>query len=57
VSLEAQQVVGLRLGLLAVGGASTKGEVSRMVSEKVPAALEAQRAAAVAALPNIALIP
>ena len=43
--LEAQQVIGLRLAKLAGGGAAATVEANRMLSEKMTAALEAQRAA------------
>jgi hypothetical protein len=57
-SLEAQQVIGLRLAKLASGGAAAAAEMNRMVSEKVDAALEAQDAAAKAVLTgNAAQIP
>jgi hypothetical protein len=42
VSLEAQQVISLRLALLAGGSESTRAEAARMVSEKMSAALEVQ---------------
>lgn len=45
-SLEAQQVIGLRLAKLTSGGAVATAEMNRMVSEKVDAAFEAQYAAA-----------
>jgi hypothetical protein len=57
-SLEAQQVIGLRLAMLMGGSHAAPAELSRMVSEKMAAALEAQHAAANAALTgNAALIP
>jgi hypothetical protein len=48
--LEGQQVIALRLAKLARGGASATAEATRMVSEKMAAAVEAQRAAATALL-------
>lgn len=48
-SLEAQQVIGLRLALLA-GGMAGAAEVKRMVTEKMSAAFEVQHMAAAAAL-------
>jgi hypothetical protein len=48
--LEAQQVIALRLAKLARGGASATSEASRMVSEKMAAAVEAQQSAATALL-------
>jgi hypothetical protein len=57
-SLEAQQVISLRLAVLKGGSESTGAEAVRMVSEKMPAALEVQRAAAIAVLTgNAGLIP
>jgi hypothetical protein len=57
-SIEAQQVISLRLAVLAGGSESTGAEAVRMVSEKVSAALEVQRAAAIAAMSgNAGLIP
>jgi hypothetical protein len=57
-SLEAQQVIGLRLAMLMSGDEAAPAELSRMVPEKMAAALEAQQAAANAALTgNAALIP
>ena len=56
--LEAQQVIGLRLNKLAGGGRAASAEMNRMVSEKMDAAFEVQRAAAKAALSgNAAQIP
>jgi hypothetical protein len=56
--LEAQQVIGLRLSKLARGGRTASAEMNRMVSEKLDAAFEAQRATAKAALTgNAAQIP
>ena len=56
--LEAQQVIGLRLAMLMSGNAAAPAELSRMVPEKIAAALEAQQAAANAVLTgNAALIP
>jgi len=57
-SLEAQQVIGLRLAMLMSGSQAAPAELSRMVPEKMAAALEAQQVAANAALTgNVALIP
>ena len=57
-SLEAQQVINLRLALLAGGSAPAGAEAARMVSEKMSAALEVQHAVAVAAMTgNAGLIP
>ena len=57
-SLEAQQVISLRLALLAGGSASAGAEAARMVSEKMSTALEVQHAAAVAAMTgNAEMIP
>jgi hypothetical protein len=57
-SLEAQQVIGLRLAMLMSGSQAAPAELSRMVPEKIAAAFEAQQAAANAALTgNAALIP
>jgi hypothetical protein len=57
-SLEAQQVIGLRLAMLMSGDEAAPAELSRMVPEKMAAALESQQAAAKAALTgNAALIP
>ena len=57
-SLEAQQVISLRLAVLAGGSESGGAEAVRMVSEKMSAALEVQRAAAIAAITgNAGLIP
>ena len=53
-SLEAQEVISLRLALLAGGSESTRAETARMVSEKMSAALEVQHAVAVS---NAGLIP
>jgi hypothetical protein len=49
VGLEAQSVIALRMLRLATGGARAKAEASRMVTEKILAAGEAQMAAASAA--------
>jgi hypothetical protein len=58
VSLEAQQVISLRLALFAGGSESARAEAARMVSEKMSAALEIQHAIAVAAMTgNAGLIP
>ncbi len=48
--LEAQQVIALRLAKLARGGTPANAETTRMVSEKMAAAVEAQQAAATALL-------
>jgi hypothetical protein len=57
-SLEAQQVIALRLAKLLSGGAPAAAEMNRMVSEKVDAALEAQHSAAKSMLTgNAAQIP
>ena len=57
-SLEAQQVISLRLALLAGGSASAGAEAARMVSEKTSTALEVQHAAVVAAMTgNAGMIP
>ena len=57
-SLEAQQVISLRLSLLAGGSEPAGAEAARMVSEKMSAALEVQHAVAVAAMTgNAGLIP
>jgi hypothetical protein len=50
MGMEAQDVIALRLFRLASGGAQIEAEASRMVTEKVVAATEAQAVAAVAAL-------
>jgi hypothetical protein len=56
--LEAQQVIGLRLAMLAGGGVAASAEMNRMVAEKMSVALEAQHMAATAALTgNAAEIP
>ncbi len=49
-SLEAQQVIGLRLSMLAGGGVAASAEMNRMVAEKMSVALEAQHMATTAAL-------
>lgn len=57
-SLEAQQVIGLRLATLAGGGMTASAEINRMVAEKFSTAIEAQQVAATAALTgNAADIP
>ena len=57
-SLETQQVIALRLALLASGSEPAGAEATRMVSEKMSAALEVQHAVAVAAMTgNAGLIP
>ena len=50
IGLEAQSVIALRMLRLAAGGARAEAEASRMVTEKVTAAGEAQMAAAMAAM-------
>jgi hypothetical protein len=56
--LEAQQVISLRLALLAGGSEQAGAEAARMASEKMSAALEIQHAVAVAAMTgNLGLIP
>jgi hypothetical protein len=50
IGLEAQSVIALRMLRLAAGGARAEAEASRMVTEKVMAAGEAQMAAAMAAM-------
>jgi hypothetical protein len=50
IGLEAQSVIALRMLRLAVGGARAEAEASRMVSEKILAAGEAQAAAVMAAM-------
>ena len=47
---EAQSVIALRMLRLAAGGSRREAEVTRMVTEKVTAAAEAQVAAAAAAI-------
>jgi hypothetical protein len=49
-TLEAQQVIGLRLARLAGGGHSAWAEAARMTSEKIAALSEAQTAAVMAVL-------
>jgi len=49
IGLEAQSVIALRMLRLAAGGARAEAESSRMVTEKILAAGEAQVAAAAAA--------
>lgn len=57
-SLEAQQVIGLRLAMVMSGSEAALAELSRLVPEKMAAALEAQQVAANAALTgSAALIP
>lgn len=56
--LEAQQVISLRLAMLAGGGMAASAETNRMIAEKMSAALEAQHMATTAALTgNAAEIP
>lgn len=56
--LEAQQVIGLRLAMLAGGGMAASAETNRMIAEKMSAALEAQHISTTAALTgNAAEIP
>jgi hypothetical protein len=50
IGLEAQSVVALRMLRLAAGGPRAEAEASRMVTEKVLSASEAQIAAAMAAM-------
>jgi hypothetical protein len=50
IGLEAQSVIALRMLSLAAGGARAEAETSRMVTEKIVAAGEAQVAAAAAAM-------
>ena len=49
MGIEAQSVIALRMLRLASGGARMEAEASRMVTEKIAAAAEAQAVAAVAA--------
>jgi hypothetical protein len=50
IGIEAQSVIGLRMLRFASGGARMEAEATRMVTEKVAAAVEAQTAAAIAAV-------
>ena len=50
IGLEAQSVIALRMLRLAAGGARAEAEASRMVTEKILAAGEAQMTAAVATM-------
>jgi hypothetical protein len=50
MGVEAQSVIALRMLRLATGGARMEAEASRMVTEKVAAAAEAQAACTVSAL-------
>jgi hypothetical protein len=50
MGVEAQSVIALRMLRLALGGARGEAETTRMVTEKVAAAVEAQTVAAVAAM-------
>jgi hypothetical protein len=50
IGLEAQSVIALRMLRLAAGGARAEAEASRMVTEKILAAGEAQMAAVMAAI-------
>ena len=50
IGFEAQSVVALRMLRLAAGGARAQAEASRMVTEKILAAGEAQAAAATATM-------
>jgi hypothetical protein len=50
IGFEAQNVTALRMLRLAAGGARAEAEASRMVTEKILAAGEAQMAAAAAAM-------
>lgn len=49
MGIEAQSVIALRMLRLTSGGARMEAEASRMVTEKIAAAAEAQAVAAVAA--------
>ena len=50
LGIEAQSVIALRMLRFASGGGRMEAEATRMVTEKVAAAVEAQTAAAVAAV-------
>ena len=50
MGMEAQNVIALRMLRLATGGARMEAEASRMVTDRVAAAAEAQAVAAVSAL-------
>jgi hypothetical protein len=50
MGMEAQSVIALRMLRLASGGARMEAEATRMVTEKVAAAAEAQAVAAVATI-------
>jgi hypothetical protein len=50
IGLEAQSVIALRMLRLAAGGVRAEAEASRMVTEKIMAAGEAQMAAAMGAM-------
>ncbi len=50
IGLEAQSVIALRMLRLAAGGARAEAEASRMVTEKILAAGEAQMTAAAATM-------
>ena len=50
LGIEAQSVIALRMLSFAAGGANAQAEANRMVTEKILAAVEAQTAAAVAAM-------
>jgi hypothetical protein len=50
IGLEAQSVIALHMLRLAAGGSRAEGEASRMVTEKIPTAREAQMAATTALL-------
>jgi hypothetical protein len=50
VGLEAQGVIALRVLRLATGGARAEAEATRLMNEKIPAAAEAQAAAATAVM-------
>ena len=50
MGVEAQSVIALRMLRLATGGARMEAEASRMVTDRVAAAAEAQAVAAVSAL-------
>jgi hypothetical protein len=50
IGLEAQSVIALRMLRFGAGGANAQAEASRMVTEKITAAGEAQAAAVTAAM-------
>jgi hypothetical protein len=53
MGVEAQSVIALRMLRLATGGARMEAEASRMVTEKVAAAAEAQAVATVSTLSGV----